>query len=737
MERLAKNEVFYDPYTFSSDFDSGNMLRCERWSNEEYFLWTAPDAGSDKTSYRTWFHFSVKGGRKGSTIFLTIKNLNQQNRLYNQGFKPVYRSMPNKPRWERVKGTCTYQSVGTVNFEIRFQYEFEHDDNEVFFAFAYPHSYTDCQNYIDSMEQFAMSTSDSTGIYFRRELLTLSLDQLRVDLLTVSSLDGQGDPEQPIEGLFPFAAVRPASFPQKQIIFVSCRVHPGETPGSFVFNGFLNFILDDRDPRAIELRKRFVFKLIPMLNPDGVARGHYRADSNGCNLNRIYGEPSQTLHPTIYAARACFLQLHSTGRLFVYVDLHGHATKRGCFIFGNALDFDRQIDNVLFAKLLSLNSPHFDFDGCNFSEQNMTAKDKRDGLSKEGSGRVSLYQASNLIHCYTLECNYNCGRIVNTIPPAPLPNSNEPLSPGYRSTFPVPKFTTESFQQVGRAIAVTLLDMCEANPYSRIGHTDFKTVKAVRDWVAAFIRSTSSFKTETVPKKKTVTTAAKSSAKVEPKKGVASGRQTRSGSLTSSQRPPKTVPNKTIAPDPKRPPLSRPNGKLSSDSRRKIEKGSTPAHRSKSQDSFLQHSSEEAKEEPDSDGDSDVGRKDSSSQIRLPLLPLASISQPTEGSSQITTPSSRSPRSTVESTAVVTVHQFHKTVSQSQDTMLTASTSNFDKKKPPPRPVTIRSKKIVIDSTVESVSLKSERNHQLVVESLDLTVLQIQTTETQSNSDQR
>lgn len=43
----------------------------------------------------------------------------------------------------------------------------------------------------------------------------------------------------------------------------------------------------------------------------------------------------------------------------------------------------------------------------------MYAKDKGDGLSKEGAGRVALFKFTKIPLCYTVECNYNTGLITN------------------------------------------------------------------------------------------------------------------------------------------------------------------------------------------------------------------------------------------------------------------------------------------------------------------------------------
>jgi len=63
------------------------------------------------------------------------------------------------------------------------------------------------------------------------------------------------------------------------IVFLSARVHPGETPSSYSMRGIIKFLLSTKDIRAQTLRDNFVFKIVPMLNPDGVYQGYFRMDT--------------------------------------------------------------------------------------------------------------------------------------------------------------------------------------------------------------------------------------------------------------------------------------------------------------------------------------------------------------------------------------------------------------------------------------------------------------------------
>jgi murein tripeptide amidase MpaA len=71
--------------------------------------------------------------------------------------------------------------------------------------------------------------------------------------------------------------------PPRQVVFITARVHPGETPASHVVHGLLEFLSGD-NPDAEALRRRAVWVIVPMLNPDGVSAGNYRCDAGTLNL---------------------------------------------------------------------------------------------------------------------------------------------------------------------------------------------------------------------------------------------------------------------------------------------------------------------------------------------------------------------------------------------------------------------------------------------------------------------
>ncbi|MCA8901566.1 MAG: hypothetical protein KDA53_09970 [Hyphomonas sp.] len=94
------------------------------------------------------------------------------------------------------------------------------------------------------------------------------------------------------------------------------RQHPPEIPGAIAMQAFVNRLLED-DPLAVRFRQAFRVELIPVLNPDGVALGHWRHNTRGVDVNRDWGPFTQA---ESRAARDWMAQL---GDLAVAIDFHG------------------------------------------------------------------------------------------------------------------------------------------------------------------------------------------------------------------------------------------------------------------------------------------------------------------------------------------------------------------------------------------------------------------------------
>mmetsp|Transcript_36055 Transcript_36055/g.94957 ORF Transcript_36055/g.94957 Transcript_36055/m.94957 type:complete len:753 (+) Transcript_36055:87-2345(+) len=327
------------------------------------------------------------------------------------------------------------------------------------------------------------TSSGENLVYYKRDLLCRSLQGRRVDILTVT---GHPHPHPN-----PPDTAGKAARHRKMVILMSARVHPGETPSSHVIDGILMFLLRADDPRADALRQRFVFKLIPMLNPDGVYHGNYRADTRGVNLNRTYAKARPDTHPSVAALLQLVRKLHADGDLALYIDIHAHAGRRGCFFYGNQLDdWAERVESVLYAKLVALNTRWFDYEGCNWFQ-----------TSADGSARSSVYAATKqqgrgLPLVFTLECNYDSGVAANELLPR---YSGTPehrgLATGRMSpeaappTTISPKYSPASWQDVGKALILAMLDRIPgANPASRLGPSCVDHLHKLRSVVAASLQ---------------------------------------------------------------------------------------------------------------------------------------------------------------------------------------------------------------------------------------------------------
>ena len=162
------------------------------------------------------------------------------------------------------KSTKTYYTLTS-------SYEYEHDDDTVYFAYCYPYTYSNLLEELNEAEQHP-----ERSLFTYRRTLCYTLAGNRCDYLTITNRSENAEQAK-----------------RKKGVVITARVHPGESVGSFMMRGVVGFLTDPKDREAQVLRDHFVFKVIPMLNPDGVINGNYRCSLAGCDLNRRWKNPSR------------------------------------------------------------------------------------------------------------------------------------------------------------------------------------------------------------------------------------------------------------------------------------------------------------------------------------------------------------------------------------------------------------------------------------------------------------
>ncbi|XP_076437932.1 cytosolic carboxypeptidase 2-like [Babylonia areolata] len=413
---------------FESRFESGNLRQARRIGMFEYELVLQTDLYTRR--HTQWYFFRVWGAQPGVVYKFTIVNLLKPDSLYNYGMRPLLYcdrggtiaegQRQQGAGWRRCGHhisygknlshlSCPLLPRSLHHYLLQWHMEFPHGaEDRYYLAHCYPYTFTDLKGDLARLT----SRADSKA-HVKKEVLCESRAGNSCFLLTITN--------------FEKAAPR-------RVVVVTARVHPGESQASWMMRGLLDFLTSPH-PSAQELRDRFQFKVVPMINPDGVIVGNYRCSLAARDLNRNYRQPRRPNFPTVHAVKAMMEDLAAKYEIVLYCDLHGHSRKHNVFMYGNNTSSPSTgggvrsfISERLFPWLMaSTCRDKFSFPSCKFHIQRC----------KESTGRVVMWRQLHVLNSFTLEASF----------------SGTVLDMNQRRHFNI-----HDLMDVGRALALTVLE---------------------------------------------------------------------------------------------------------------------------------------------------------------------------------------------------------------------------------------------------------------------------------------
>ncbi|XP_041367885.1 cytosolic carboxypeptidase 2-like [Gigantopelta aegis] len=405
---------------FESRFESGNLAKAVKVAEYDYELTLRYDLYTNK--HTQWFYFRVKNTRANVKYRFSIVNFIKSDSLYNCGMKPVMYSekdaLQKKIGWVRTgfdikyyRNNLKYETARGDRpfYSLSFSVVMNHNYDTVYFAHCYPYTYTNLQDYLLELANDPMKSQ-----ICKQRVLCRTLAGNLVYVLTITS-----------------PSTNPEDIKHKKAVVLTSRVHPGESNASFMMKGFLDY-LTGHSADAKLLRDTFIFKIVPMMNPDGVIVGNYRCSLTGRDLNRNYKTVLKDSYPSVWHTKNMIRRLLQEREIVVYCDLHGHSRKNNVFIYGceNRHNPQRRLRERIFPCMLNKNAPDkFSFDHCKFKVQK----------SKEGTGRIVMWNMG-IMNSYTMEATF-CGS-----------------SLGKKKGF---HFSMADYEALGYHFCDTLLDYCD------------------------------------------------------------------------------------------------------------------------------------------------------------------------------------------------------------------------------------------------------------------------------------
>ncbi|CCW63041.1 unnamed protein product [Phytomonas sp. EM1] len=258
-----------------------------------------------------------------------------------------------------VSSSCAHSSASetstktyfTLSFKVTMPTEAPH---KVYIANCFPYTYSEVVRHLRRLSATAhiednnlkMNKENGGGKpgKFTIQQLCLTPGGLPVPFVTATALYSSTERR----------SYTPEEIRRRPVILLTARVHPGESNSSWMMHGILEALLAPDDLHTAHhlcgctsdgerlhqvvdnLLNHFVFKIIPILNPDGVVMGNHRCSIFGADLNRDYLNPSMKTNPVVYSLKQLLHHMITTEQrsIILYTDFHGHSRAKNFMIYG-------------------------------------------------------------------------------------------------------------------------------------------------------------------------------------------------------------------------------------------------------------------------------------------------------------------------------------------------------------------------------------------------------------------
>ena len=378
---------------FESRFESGNLLCAFKIDDSNYQLYLQNDTNT--TGYIQWFFFRVTNIKKGKKVNINIINMLRKTSLYSHGLQIMCYSVKKAQKenigWHRAGMNVMYYANNLYFYtrerrrnlySLVFDYEFSYDDDEVYFANCIPYLYSDVMKELNHYQ-----LNEAKYPFFHRKTLCTTLGGNDLDMFSINTqcLSTTSNTHNSIQ-------YYPEKDKRKGIVLIA-RQHPGETVSSFVMKGAIEFLMGNSE-ESKKLRQLYMIRVVPMMNPDGVLVGNSRTSFAGCDLNRRWETPHETIHPEIYHTKEMVLKMFSQRDIAFICDFHGHIGAFNSFFYCNHKENRRHCS--LFPFICSKVSKIISYNQSNFKMPRY----------KKGTGRMNLFYELNLNNIVTLETSF-------------------------------------------------------------------------------------------------------------------------------------------------------------------------------------------------------------------------------------------------------------------------------------------------------------------------------------------